>query len=262
MELECDSGFHSRLKSVLANEKSSAAFARKAGLSQSGFNRIEKGGEPGLRALLSIARAAGVTVEWLASGQGPMRRDSAPAAPATPSPEPEDEGRHTVADRVQMLRGTTALDLFAREIGIDVKELQALEAGTGTDRKALEAIANGIGVRLDWLITGEGAAHMRQPRPTAVPDPPPQPVPTAGQPIDGRLLGLCFEGVRRTYRDANARIDDRSAGEMAGRLYAEVQVAAEGESDPHRAALRMALRQLHRELLAVPSASESGKHSA
>lgn len=183
----------------------------------------------------------------------------------TQAPAPngaEDHDPDTIADRVRFLRATDPQDRFARTVGLSLKDLQALEAGTSTDRKALETIANGLGFRLDWLLKGEGPPHIRDPRPTAVPDPAPQPAPTAGQPLDGRLLGLCFEGIKRVYRDANARIDDRSAGEMAGHLYAEVQEASAGETDPRRAALRMALRQLRRDVLAVPSASEHGKHSA
>lgn len=62
--------FHDRLKYLLAKEKSTSAFARKAGLSQSGLHRIESGGDPTLKTLVAIANAAGVSVQWLATGQG------------------------------------------------------------------------------------------------------------------------------------------------------------------------------------------------
>ncbi|MBW7959861.1 MAG: helix-turn-helix transcriptional regulator [Candidatus Promineofilum sp.] len=81
--------FHDRLRYLLTKEKSTSAFARKAGLSQSGLHRIEVGGEPTLKTLLAIARAAGVSIQWLASGEGPMRpttgaavQQAAPAEPA------------------------------------------------------------------------------------------------------------------------------------------------------------------------------------
>jgi transcriptional regulator with XRE-family HTH domain len=67
-ELERDNGFHDRLRAILKNEASSSAFARRAGISQSGFHRIEHGGEPTLKTIIAIANAAGVTVQWLATG--------------------------------------------------------------------------------------------------------------------------------------------------------------------------------------------------
>jgi len=68
LELERDSGFHDRLRKILEGEVSSSAFARRAGISQSGFHRIEKGGEPTLKTIIAIANAAGVSVQWLATG--------------------------------------------------------------------------------------------------------------------------------------------------------------------------------------------------
>jgi len=67
-ELERDNGFHERLRKILEGEASSSAFARRAGISQSGFHRIEKGGEPTLKTIIAIAKAAGVSVQWLATG--------------------------------------------------------------------------------------------------------------------------------------------------------------------------------------------------
>ena len=67
-ELERDNEFHDRLRKILEGEVSSSAFARRAGISQSGFHRIEKGGEPTLKTIIAIAKAAGVSVQWLATG--------------------------------------------------------------------------------------------------------------------------------------------------------------------------------------------------
>lgn len=61
-----DSGsiFHSRLNTLIGSE-SQSSFARRAGVSQAGLNRICNGGEPGLKTLTSIALAGGVSVAWL-----------------------------------------------------------------------------------------------------------------------------------------------------------------------------------------------------
>jgi len=131
----------------------------------------------------------------------------------------------------------------------------------------LFALTRQAGYSIEWLATGEGPMRGDEARcqiqtqtqtPAASNAPPNQ---TA--PLDGRLLGLCFEGVRRTYREVNARIDDRAAGELAARLYADVIASTEGDTDPDvaRPALRMGLRQLRRELKAPPG-DVSTKYSA
>jgi phage repressor protein C with HTH and peptisase S24 domain len=67
--------FHQRLGAILSMEKSAAAFAKRAGLSQSGFHRIFRGGEPNLMSLIAIANAADVTIDWLAVGNAECLRD-------------------------------------------------------------------------------------------------------------------------------------------------------------------------------------------
>ncbi len=47
-------------------------FARKCNISEGALRHYLKGGEPGLSAFLSIAQTAGVSLEWLATGQGPI----------------------------------------------------------------------------------------------------------------------------------------------------------------------------------------------
>ena len=70
---EKEGGFHERLKQILENEKSASAFAKRAGISQSGLHRIESGGEPTLKTIVAIAKAANVSVQWLATGEEPTR---------------------------------------------------------------------------------------------------------------------------------------------------------------------------------------------
>lgn len=76
-------------------------------------------------------------------------------------------------------------------------------------------------------------------------------------------MGLALEGLRVAYREEGARIDDRNAGALAARLYADVMAACAGDDDPgaRRGALRMALQQLRRDLQAAPSADQ-GKRLA
>ncbi|PPE80333.1 helix-turn-helix transcriptional regulator [Kaistia algarum] len=47
-----------------------AAFATDAGISQAGIHKLLHGGEPNLGTLIALAKAGGVSVEWLATGRG------------------------------------------------------------------------------------------------------------------------------------------------------------------------------------------------
>ena len=68
-ETEPIEAFHERLAAILKCESSNASFAKRAGVSQSGFHRIVHGGEPGLKTLLGIAGASGASVRWLTGGK-------------------------------------------------------------------------------------------------------------------------------------------------------------------------------------------------
>ncbi|WP_299440253.1 helix-turn-helix transcriptional regulator [uncultured Rhodospira sp.] len=255
-EMDTDAGFRARLGD-LVGKTPPFQWAKGAGVPTSTWNRAwNEGGIPKAPHLVRIAQYAGVTVDWLLTGEGPMRRDQV-AAESPPEPEPEP-ARQTVAERVRILRGTMLLERFAADVGLKVVEIQALEAGASEDRRHLEAIATAIGVRLDWLLTGAGPAHIR-----AAPESPSAPsgATTAGA-TDADLLGLCLEGLQRVYRELNARIDDRSAGRLAARLHDDVLAACQGNADAQRAALNMGLAQLRRDVLASPTTAEHGKHSA
>lgn len=59
------------------------ALARQAGIPQSTIRRYFHGGEPNRPHLVAIARAAGVRLDWLAAGSGPMQEGgSGPAGVA------------------------------------------------------------------------------------------------------------------------------------------------------------------------------------
>lgn len=72
--------FKARLRSVIPT-RGENGFARRAQISASGLRGALKSGNPGRVMLLAIARTAGVSLQWLATGEGPMR-------PEAPSPTP------------------------------------------------------------------------------------------------------------------------------------------------------------------------------
>jgi|GEM_PF-2231304 len=71
-ELECS--FSARMSYCAEKLGSVSALAKKAGISQSGIRRYFTGGEPSRPHLVAIAAAAGVSVQWLATGEGSMMR--------------------------------------------------------------------------------------------------------------------------------------------------------------------------------------------
>lgn len=64
-----DEAFIQRLRDLAAKEGSANALAKAAGISQSGIQRYLNGGEPSRKALVAIAGAGKVSIDWLATGR-------------------------------------------------------------------------------------------------------------------------------------------------------------------------------------------------
>jgi transcriptional regulator with XRE-family HTH domain len=68
-------GFVNRLQEVIGRE-SLRSFGRRTGISDGAIHHyLNRGSEPTLTRLISMARAADVNLLWLATGEGPMRHD-------------------------------------------------------------------------------------------------------------------------------------------------------------------------------------------
>ncbi|RWE55165.1 MAG: helix-turn-helix domain-containing protein [Mesorhizobium sp.] len=74
---ESSHAFAERLKIAFGKE-SPHAFAQRSGIGDSTIRRYLLGSMPGLDNLLVIAKAANVTLDWLATGEGPMRASKEP----------------------------------------------------------------------------------------------------------------------------------------------------------------------------------------
>lgn len=73
-----ENSFKDRLAEIVKEAGSAERLARAAGVSGRVIGKYSSGETlPGLDNLLKIAAAAKVSVEWLATGEGPMRRDEA-----------------------------------------------------------------------------------------------------------------------------------------------------------------------------------------
>ena len=73
-----DTNFIERIKVIVEKGGGQNAFARQCGLSLGAIQRYLKGGDPTRRALIAMARAAGVSLNWLALG---VEEKQAPVSP-------------------------------------------------------------------------------------------------------------------------------------------------------------------------------------
>jgi hypothetical protein len=67
---EADPAFLERLEECASRCGSRASLARRAGLTPGSIQNYFDGGEPSRRTLVDLAKAANVTVQWLAAGEG------------------------------------------------------------------------------------------------------------------------------------------------------------------------------------------------
>ena len=70
---------------MLVGDGSVSAFASKCGLLEGSIRQYLAGSVPGTDKLVAMARGSGVRIEWLATGEGPMRSGEAAPAPARSS---------------------------------------------------------------------------------------------------------------------------------------------------------------------------------
>lgn len=80
------SDFVERLREAIGAE-SERSFAQRAGIPHSTLRSALKGSEPGIHTATAVARAAGVSLDWLVSGEespGPARAASGSSAPVDP----------------------------------------------------------------------------------------------------------------------------------------------------------------------------------
>lgn len=70
-----DAEFQARVAEIIEMVGGENPFAARSGLSRSMVEKYKKGSEPTRSSLVSMAEAAGVSVEWLATGKGPKTTD-------------------------------------------------------------------------------------------------------------------------------------------------------------------------------------------
>lgn len=79
-----------RLRLAVREAGGNKAVAKRAQIPGTTLDRYLAGQEMKLSNAAALARAAGVNLEWLATGEGPMKVGEAPVAPATEPPRAQD----------------------------------------------------------------------------------------------------------------------------------------------------------------------------
>lgn len=138
---ELESGISARL-AILIGDESVSSFALKCGISESLVRKYLQGSIPGADKLVQVARGAGASLEWLATGYS----------------EADDE----IADRLARLIETGGgYRRFSEQTGIAPERVERLARGQfGPTPRELVTIANVYGLVIDWLVTG--AEPMRK----------------------------------------------------------------------------------------------------
>ena len=80
------------------------SFSAKIGLNQSTFRRYLDGSDPSRKFLISIARGTGVSIEWLVTGEGPIRPGE-----EVPPPSAWEKEKEALETKVSLLKEMAAL---------------------------------------------------------------------------------------------------------------------------------------------------------
>lgn len=86
--LQPESQLAERVAQTIGDE-SVASFARRSGVEESSLRAyVKRGVKPGLDHLVAICRAGNISLEWLATGQGPVHASPSAALPGTTFDDP------------------------------------------------------------------------------------------------------------------------------------------------------------------------------
>jgi phage repressor protein C with HTH and peptisase S24 domain len=124
--------FVERLKNLCNRAGNASALAKKAGISNSGLSRYLNGGDPSRKVLVSLAQATGVSLQWLATGEGPMEKSQEGSRPSSLTllpwlGEEESAQKEVVATRKTTLTSQAFCRHWLGSNGLDSKALAAMQ---------------------------------------------------------------------------------------------------------------------------------------
>jgi phage repressor protein C with HTH and peptisase S24 domain len=133
-----DEEFRRRLRLIMQQFGSVADLARAVGVSDNAIYKWVSGrGQPGMGSLVNLAKAAGVSVEWLATGRGTAAKSKPETQPAQESPDFVTVPRHVLrgASGRSPIQSAQIVDYLSfradwllRTINADPRSLALIEA--------------------------------------------------------------------------------------------------------------------------------------
>lgn len=136
MSTSLETEFRRRLRLIMQQFGSVADLAKAVGVSDNAIYKWVSGrGQPGMTSLVSLARAAGVSVEWLATGQGTTKGNSgSPAFLESSSLCTTTTVVYTPAGSLDISQSTQIVDFlhfksawFQRQFGLDPSHVALIE---------------------------------------------------------------------------------------------------------------------------------------
>jgi transcriptional regulator with XRE-family HTH domain len=161
-----------RLSDAIELVGTAAEVSRRTGIKPSTISGYLNGGEMKLGSAIALAEAAGVRLEWLATGRGPMKSADFPDAEHHLDPGAADQpwiaAARPAIDRLrQAINDAGGPAAVAQRAGLEIARVAPLLQAVGPlFHPDLVAVAAACSVSLDWLATG-----IEPMKPTAPPRP-------------------------------------------------------------------------------------------
>jgi transcriptional regulator with XRE-family HTH domain len=153
-EKETQNGFTSRVKFLLESDGGNLrAFARKAGLPTPTVRRYLQGTEATVSNLVALATSANVSVEWLATGTGPIRSS------VRQDIDPELSKEISVRLKEALL-DSGGIDVAATTIGMPIERLREIEKTGILSLNEFAQICERLDIPADWLLAERGFALL------------------------------------------------------------------------------------------------------
>jgi transcriptional regulator with XRE-family HTH domain len=143
--------FRARMKDIIDSSGSIYALAKRAGTAPNTIRRYLTNSEPTRPMLIAIAKASGVSLEWLATGRGPKT----PNDNHTPCPTqyiPETKGFRERLKFIASQNGDVCD--FCSRIKIPEPDLAAILAGRHITMAELAKLGSTSSVPIRWLLSG------------------------------------------------------------------------------------------------------------
>ena len=174
---------------------------------------------------------------------------------------------HELSARVRKAREHLKLNQkdLADALGIHYRTLQDQERGKTVPSATVLQHLTSLGINGQWLLTGQGSMYPesfatgQQPAESNQPTQPTQ-VATPGL-IDQELHALVLDGILMIYKQENARLPPRDLGRLAATIHNDL-IQTYADPDERKIGLKMALKQLQRELTTPIAAPDAGKRQA